>query len=346
MDYRFCKNCGAANKAGNRFCEVCGAMIDDIRMDNTGYAYGSPMQGAGGPAMVRKKSGPNLKVIIPAVLGVLLLIGGGVFAGLYFFNQDKEIDLLGDVDKEALITSGFDGEGKVEKVDKEVIKKRQGYSNMDEDVKEFLDSVSYECEEEGRNDLSNTDTVTITATFDTEKAKECGVKVVGGDSGKVEENVTLTGCFDAKPQTADSGNTNGSYNSDYNRDKSDTDHSNNNSSNKQYDNDISDEDEEISDEERALDDYAYDRVSDDYLTEGEISGFDKDEVQTWINYICAKNGYHFHDPKKPAKSYFESLDWYQKRNGTITDTDEAVSQGSDIEKENYKLLVKRRKELE
>ncbi len=78
-----------------------------------------------------------------------------------------------------------------------------------------------------------------------------------------------------------------------------------------------------------------------YLTDSDLFGLDKDQVQRAINEIYARNGYIFQS-SQTEKSYFESQPWYH---GTETNMDAVRAKFNDYERANEKKLAEYRDHL-
>lgn len=78
-----------------------------------------------------------------------------------------------------------------------------------------------------------------------------------------------------------------------------------------------------------------------YLTDSDIYGLNKDQVQRAINEIYARNGYIFQS-SQTEKSYFESQPWYH---GTETNMDAVRAKFNDYERANEKKLAEHRDHL-
>jgi uncharacterized Zn finger protein (UPF0148 family) len=361
MSYKYCQKCGSANDSGNKFCEACGANFEEQERaaeearareekraaeearareeqrareeraqqqraaqqtwaaqnqyaDQYGNEYGQR------PATAPKKSGGKAKIIVPIIL-ILLLAGGGVFAYFHFFAK-TEVDLVGGFDDKVLNMTGKSGEIMIIDLDEKKIKELQHYNDADPKVQKFLDSVEYEYDREGEDDLANGDKVVITATFSEKEAEECGVRVVNAKNGEVDTTVKIVGRDEKKEDAYQSDNSSDSYN-----DNSSNSGTNNQNNGRDYSMD--------------RDDTYYD-VSETELEYSDVKNWDKGEIQNWINYICAKNGYEFHESGK-VKDKFESMEWYNDITGKTRSNEVVEKRLAGIEKENYKVLVKARK---
>lgn len=323
MAYRYCQRCGNANQSGSRFCEACGANLDEQaawQSRQSGAAHYPGPQPT--PSYVQKKSGGAAKIIIPIII-VLLLAGGGVFAYFNFFAK-TEVDLVGGFDDKVLNTTGKSGEIRIIDLDMNKIRELQHYNDADPKVQKFLESVDYEYDREGEDDLANGDKVVITATFSEKKAEECGVRVVNAKNGMVDTTVKIVGRDEKKDDVQQSDNSDNYYDDGYYSNSSDTGDQN---SGRDYSMD--------------RDDTYYD-VSETELEYNDVKDWDKEEIQNWINYIFAKNGYEFHESGK-VKDQFESMEWYNNISGKSRSNEVVEKRLVGIEKENYKVLVKARK---
>ncbi len=77
--------------------------------------------------------------------------------------------------------------------------------------------------------------------------------------------------------------------------------------------------------------------SDELLTEDDIDDLSKEEIQSAINEIYARNGYIFETPEK--LEFYEKFDWYEP---TVKKADFTKDLFNDVEKENVDLLEKAR----
>lgn len=321
MRYKYCQFCGAANHSTNKFCENCGSNMDQIPAATPASAGVTPMS-------INKRKGPNLKILIPVILGVLLLAGGGVFTYFHFFN-DKTIDLTAGFDDKVLNLSGYDGEGTILDNDIDRIRELQGYNDADDEMKDFLDSVEYSHDKQGEDELSNGVKVTITAKYDMAKAEEYGIKVRNAENGEVQTKVTITS-FEKKPEEEEEN---------YQAEEQYSD---------SYDDYSSDYEDDYEDEKRTADDGAYYTVSDTELSASDISDWSDYKIQMYINYIYTKHGYELGDSTdsaKEQKDHFETLDWYNSEpkyyKGKSGQT-ECEGDFTDIENHNKKVLVRER----
>ena len=89
------------------------------------------------------------------------------------------------------------------------------------------------------------------------------------------------------------------------------------------------------------DDGLFPESSETYLSNSDLKGLSKDEIQRAINEIYARNGYIF-QTSKSEKRYFESQPWYV---GTETNMEKVRSKFNKYELANEKLLTKRRSQL-
>ena len=321
MSYKYCQFCGTANKSTNKFCENCGSNLDQI-------PAAAPASAGIAPMSINKRKGPNLKILIPVIVGVLLLVGGGVFAYFHFFN-DKTIDLTAGFDDKVLNLSGYDGEGTILDEDIDRIRELQGYNDADDEMKDFLNSVEYSHDKQGEDELSNGVKVTVTAKFDMAKAEEYGIKVRNAENGEVQTKVTITS-FEKKPEEeGDNYQAEDQYS-------------------ESYDDYSSDSGDDYEDEKRTADDGAYYTVSDTELSASDISDWSDYKIQMYINYIYTKHGYELGDSTESAreqKDHFETLDWYNNEPKYYKGDDdqaECEKEFTDIEKHNNKVLGRER----
>jgi hypothetical protein len=84
------------------------------------------------------------------------------------------------------------------------------------------------------------------------------------------------------------------------------------------------------------------------LTEEDIEGWSRFEVQMYINYIYTKHGYKLGDSTASAREqreHFEQLNWYNEEPRLYSGESEmpmCESHFTDIENHNKRVLVKRR----
>lgn len=78
----------------------------------------------------------------------------------------------------------------------------------------------------------------------------------------------------------------------------------------------------------------FDYSSTSYLTEADLYGLTKDEIQECINDIYARHGYIFKD--SDIRAHYESMCWYH---GTCSDMETAARSFNSVEKANVQLLV-------
>lgn len=337
MSYKRCGYCGHANDATNKFCESCGNILNAAPESD----YYAPAAGgaAQAPEMKKKSKGGKAKIIVPVILA-LLLVGGGVFAYFQFFSKTT-VDLVEGFNDKVLNLSGYNGEGTIIDMDISKIKELQNYYDASEDVKKFLDSVDYTTDKDDSTDLSRGDKVVITANFDQSLAEECGVKVKNASGGSVEMTIAIERLKD-KPEEKNesySSDSNSGYNNNNAYGYNNNDNGSN-SSNSSYD---SNEDEKMT-----ADNGAYYTVSEQELTEEDIEGWSRFEVQMYINYIYTKHGYKLGDSTASAREqreHFEQLDWYNEEPRLYSGEKEmpmCEAHFTDIENHNKRVLVKRR----
>lgn len=337
MSYKKCGYCGHANNATNKFCESCGSILN-VAPESEYYA---PAGGgaAQAPEMIKKSKGGKAKIIVPVILAVLL-VGGGVFAYFQFFAKTT-VDLVEGFNDKVLNLSGYNGEGSIMDMDISKIKELQNYYDASEDVKKFLDSVDYTTDKDDSTDLSRGDKVVITATFDQSLAEDCGVKVKNASGGSVEKTIAIERLKD-KPEEKNE-NYSSDSNSGYNNNNSygyENNYDDSSSSDSSYD---SNEDEKMT-----ADNGAYYTVSEQELTEEDIEGWSRFEVQMYINYIYTKHGYKLGDSTASAREqreHFEQLNWYNEEPRLYSGESEmpmCESHFTDIENHNKRVLVKRR----
>ena len=320
MRYRYCNNCGASNPATNAFCQECGSSMNNMNnMNSAAPQYAQPQ-------MIRKKSRSKLIVILPIVIGVMLLAAGSVFAYFQFFAK-TEVDIVKDFDDTVLEITGYDGEGEIQEIKEDVIRQKLAYYDADDEVKEFIDDIQYTTDKDDDCYLSNGSKVTIIAHYDQNYADEHNLKIKNANYGKVEKTIKLDG-FQEKEEEDTEEEPVYEYDTP---NKTTPDYSSN--SNQDY-----------YDERETMDDGAYYRVSDEYLTDDDVKNWDEEKTQTWINYIYAKNGYVFKKNKK-QKEHFESMDWYNNRVGVGASDEEIRKNLTGAEKNNYDVLTKHRSKL-
>lgn len=314
MNYRYCNNCGTANPATNAFCQECGSKMNEV-------VTPAPAPTPAAQQVPPKKKKSKLIIIIPVILCAILLGVGSAFA--YFRFIDKtEIDIVKDFDDTVLEITGYDGEGEIKEIKRDVIRQKLAYYDADGEVQRFIDSIQYTTDKDEDRFLSNGAKVTIVASYDQGYAEDHNIVVKNANNGMVEKTIKLDGFQEKKEDSS-------------------TEYS--------YDYDTPDyyvgDTESYYDERETLDDGAYFRVSEEDLTEEDVSTWSRDEVQLWINYLYAKNGYSF-KKETDTKDYFESMDWYLERDYTDATQAEVEANLTKTEKANLKILTKRRKELD
>ncbi len=333
MGYKYCRNCGTANKSENRFCEECGSVL---AISSQPAPRGAAPAGV---ATVTKKSSRKV-IIIPVIIAALLLIAGGVFAYFNYFKYNT-IDVVKDFDIRVLDLSGADGETMINDVDEDRIKELLDYNDATEEEKNFIDSFRYKWDREDDMHLSNGDKVVVTVMFDEDMAEKYNIKVKNSKHGKVTETITISDRADKKEEAT----ANNSYQTPTQTPYDDHDVVDTNSAEKTTKSDP------YEDEKLNNDDGAYYKVSDRKLTSNEIKNWNRDKVQTWINYIYTKHGYKISTlPQSEAqREHFEQFEWYEnepsKGSGEKAQNKIKKKYFTDIEKANEELLVKRRDEL-
>lgn len=306
----FCAHCGAINPEGAAFCEQCGSRLP--APDTGAPGQMNSYQGAA-PVAVKRKSGKTW--LIPLIVILILALAGGAFALIHFGKEKEltEIDLVQNFDDRVLDLSGKDGEGTITGIDYDKIRENLAYNDQTDEAKEFIDSVEYRTDKDSATDLSNGEKVKVICEYDESKAEEMGFKVRNGKDGAVETTIKLER-LEAKDVTI-----------------------------QQSVNDLNENYNNASGLDTSSDENIRYQVSNEYLTEEDISGLNYDATQRMINYIYANNGYEFQTPE--AKAYFEALDWYYQVPNKSKDQEVVRSRFSDIEKANEKLLIERRDAL-
>lgn len=114
---------------------------------------------------------------IAVLLGVLLLAaaaGGGYY--YYFYLRPVGVDVTKDITSEDLILGGYNGTGTINH-DDAALRAKADYPEENDRAKEFMESVTYSVEPD--QNLSNGDTVTVTAYYSEDEAQRLHIRVRG-----------------------------------------------------------------------------------------------------------------------------------------------------------------------
>ena len=119
-----------------------------------------------------------IRNLIILVLFLMLIVAAGaagfVWYTLYGWSENRELDLVSNIDIADLGLEGYDGEG-ILNYDEGYLATLIDYEGDSEKVKEFIKKVSYTVTPD--TDISNGDTITIKAEYDPKAASRAKVKV-------------------------------------------------------------------------------------------------------------------------------------------------------------------------